>query len=150
MLDYPKLFAFFDEYIAHYKAFLQFEYLKLEMINNDDIEKLSSSLSREQALIMKTNSLEKKRLAILGEESGKTFQELIDSAPKWYQFRLTEKYNQLSEVIIKIKEINDTANIIVTERLNKIQKKVGELDTYDGKGTVSKEKVSHSALLKSV
>jgi hypothetical protein len=150
MLDYPKLFAFFDEYIEHYKTFLQFEYLKLEMINNDDIEKLSSSLSREQALIMKTNSLEKKRIDILGDEAGKTFQELIDSAPKWYQYRLTDKYNQLSEVVLKIKEINDTANVIVSERLNKIQKKVGELDTYDEKGTVSKEKISHSALLKSI
>ena len=149
MLDYPKLFAFFDEYIEHYKTFLQFEYLKLEMINNDDIEKLSASLSREQALIMKTNSLEK-TYRYSGDEAGKTFQELIDSAPKWYQYRLNDKYNQLSEIVLKIKEINDTANVIVSERLNKIQKKVGELDTYDERGTVSKEKISHSALLKSI
>ena len=64
MPDYNKLIAFFDEYITHYKEFLQFEYLKLDMINNNQIEKLSKSLSTEQALIMKTNRTLKAEYAL--------------------------------------------------------------------------------------
>ena len=80
MIDYFKLVRFFAEYTAHYKEFLEFEFKKLDMINNDKIEELSASLSVEQALIMKANSLENKRLAILGEDKDLTFKEIIDKA----------------------------------------------------------------------
>ncbi len=150
MPDYPKFFAFLDEYITHYKTFLEFEYSKLDLINKGEIEKLSNSLSKEQSLIMKSNAFETKRLKILGDDAGKTFDELIASAPKWYQHRLTVKHEELSEVVRKIKEINDTANVIITERLHKIEKKFGELDTYNNNGTVSHEKVSRTTMTKSV
>ena len=52
--DYFKLVRFFNEYIAHYKELLDFEYSKLDIINNDKIEELSRSLSKEQALIILT------------------------------------------------------------------------------------------------
>ena len=49
-------------------------------------------------------------------------------------------------MIYKIKEINDTANIIVSERLKKIRSTVGELDTYNGKGAVRKESAAGSKI----
>ena len=79
MPDYKKIIAFFDEYIRHYKAFLQFEYLKMDMINHNQIEKLSDSLSTEQALIMKTNSLENKRAKLLEGLEGKSFAEIAEN-----------------------------------------------------------------------
>lgn len=150
MLDYPKLFAFFDEYIQHYKVMLDFEYSKLDLINKNEIEQLSKSLANEQSLIMKTNAFEKKRVELLGDDASKTFAELIESAPKWYQHRLTCKHDELSEVVMKIKEINDTANVIISERLNRIDRKFGELDTYDNNGMVSHEKANRSSMIKSV
>lgn len=135
-MNYPDIIAFFDEYNAHYRDFLKFEYSKLDMINKDEIEKLSQSLSKEQAFIMKSNSLEARRIKLLGGE--KTFAELISDAPEEYKAKLNERYKALSEMIFKIKELNDTANIIVSERLKKIRARTTALDTYDGHGGVNK------------
>ncbi len=147
-MDYNALIAFFDEYNAHYKSFLKFEYSKLDMINKDEIEKLSASLSSEQAFIMKTNSLEKQRLALLGADNSKTFEQIVNDAPDEYKARLDEQRRTLSELIYKIKEINDTANIIVSERLKKIRSVTGELDTYNINGSVRKESASASTMFK--
>ncbi|MBP1545826.1 MAG: flagellar export chaperone FlgN [Oscillospiraceae bacterium] len=147
-MDYNALIAFFDEYNAHYKSFLKFEYSKLDMINKDEIEKLSASLSSEQAFIMKTNSLEKQRLALLGSDNSKTFEQIVNDAPDEYKARLDEQRRTLSELIYKIKEINDTANIIVSERLKKIRSVTGELDTYNINGSVRKESASASTMFK--
>ena len=35
MPDYKKLIVFFDEYIAHYREFLSFEYQKADMLNKN-------------------------------------------------------------------------------------------------------------------
>ena len=149
MPDYNKIIAFFDEYITHYKEFLQFEYLKLDMINNNQIEKLSKSLSTEQALIMKTNAYETKRVKLLEGMTG-TFAEIAANAPEEYGKRLTAQHKELSEIVFRIKELNDTANITVTERLKKIQRKTAELDVYDGKGTLKREHASRLAMSKNV
>ena len=147
-MDYNALIAFFDEYNAHYKSFLKFEYSKLDMINKDEIEKLSASLSSEQAFIMKTNSLEKQRLALLGADNSKTFEQIVNDAPDEYKARLDEQRRTLSELIYKIKEINDTANIRVSERLKTIRSVTGELDTYNINGSVRKESASASTMFK--
>ena len=146
-MDYNALIAFFDEYNAHFRSFLKFEYSKMDMLNKGNIEELSASLSTEQAFIMKSNSLEKQRLALLGENSTKTFEQIVSEAPEEYKARLDGQRVSLSEMIYKIKEINDTANIIVSERLKKIRSTVGELDTYNGRGTVKKESAAGSTIL---
>lgn len=150
MLDYVKITKFFDEYINHYKDFLKFEYFKLDMITKDEIEKLSNSLSTEQALIMKTNSYENRRIKLVGDNANMTFPELIDKAPEFYKKRLDSQYKELSELVFKIKELNDTANTIVTERLKRIQKRTAELDTYNGSGNVRREHSSRLFISKNV
>lgn len=150
MPDYRKIIAFFNEYIAHYREFLRFEYLKLDLINHGEIEKLSSALSSEQALIMKTNSLEGKRAKVLEGTNGVSFAELAENAPEEYREILTQQHQELSALIFKIKELNDTANVIVSERLRKIQKRTAELDVYDGRGTVKREHASRAAISKNV
>ncbi|MDD6990488.1 MAG: flagellar export chaperone FlgN [Oscillospiraceae bacterium] len=146
-MDYNALITFFDEYNAHFRSFLKFEYSKMDMLNKGNIEELSASLSTEQAFIMKSNSLEKQRLALLGENSTKTFEQIVSEAPEEYKARLDGQRVSLSEMIYKIKEINDTANIIVSERLKKIRSTVGELDTYNGRGAVKKESAAGSTIL---
>lgn len=150
MPDYNKIIAFFDEYIAHYREFLQFEYLKLDMLNHNQIEQLSSSLSKEQALIMKTNGYETKRLKVLEGTTGSTFAEIAENAPEEFREKLTAQHRELSEIVFRIKELNDAANITVTERLKKIQRRTAELDVYDGKGAVKREHASRLAISKNV
>ena len=149
MPDYNTITAVYDEYIAHYEDFLEFEYKKADLLGRGEIEKLSDSLATEQALIMKTNSLEGKRIKMLdGMES--TFSELAANAPEEYRGKLSEQHDRLSFLIYKIKEINDNANIIVSERLRKIQARTSELDVYDVKGTVRREHASGAAISKNV
>ena len=150
MPEYNKIVAFFDEYIAHYRDFLKFEYSKADMINKGEIEKLSKALSTEQALIMKTNSYETKRLKLLEGVSGTTFAEIAENAPEEYRQRLSDQHRELSELVFKIKELNDMANIIVSERLRKIQNKTAELDVYDGRGSLRREHASRAAISKNV
>lgn len=140
MLDYLKFLQFSEECNAHYRALLDFEYKKMKMIHEDDIDSLSKALAEEQALVMKSNSLEAKRAAILGEENvSKTFKDIVDEAPILYKRRLDLKYKELTELVYKIKELNDTASIIINERLKKLQNKrnKGDLDTYNVNGSVS-------------
>ena len=150
MPDYDKIVAFFDEYIVHYREFLSFEYSKLDMINKGEIEKLSSSLSSEQALIMKTNSYETKRMKLLEGMTDTSFEKIAKNAPGKYKERLSAQHEELSKLVFKIKELNDMANIIISERLRKIQKKTAELDVYDGKGSLKREHASKAAISKNV
>lgn len=148
--DYFKLVRFFNEYIVHYKELLDFEYSKLDMINNDKIEELSRSLSKEQALIMKSNSMEKKRIEILGDDKDLTFREIIEKAPISCKKRLEGQYEELSACVMKIKELNDLANVIITGRLKRVERKTAELDTYDGKGGLKTEHATRSAIMNKV
>ncbi len=145
-MDYSAVIAFFDEYNDHFRSFLKFEYSKLDMIHKGEIEKLTQALSSEQAFIMKSNSLENKRIKMLGEE--KTFADIIEEAPEKYRSTLNEQYKALSEMVYKIKEINDTANIIISERLKKISTGSRLNDsTYDGHGTLQKDFAAGSKVI---
>ena len=150
MPDYNKIVAFFDEYIVHYREFLKFEYSKADMINNGEIEKLSNALSTEQALIMKTNSYEARRTKLLEGVEGTTFAQIAENAPQEYRDRLSSQHEELSRLVFKIKELNDMANIIISEKLKKIQKKTSELDVYDGRGSLKREHASKAAISKNV
>ncbi len=149
MPDYKKIIMFFDEYIAHYRSFLKFEYAKADMINKGAIEQLSDSLTTEQALIMKTNTLESRRIKLV-EGCGDTFGDLVNGAPDEFREKLANQHKELSEIIYKIKEINDNAGVIVSERLKKIQKRTAELDVYDGRGALKREHATKSAISRNV
>ena len=137
MLDHQKMLDFFQEYISHYRELLRFENDKLQMIFDDDIEALNKSISKEQALIMKTNAFESKRIEILGiGNEKKTYKQIISEAPYEFQPRLNENYNELSKLIFQIKKINENAQEIVSQRLDIIQNVNSGLsvDTYNNKG----------------
>ena len=137
MLDYPKLLTFLDDYISHYMELLKFENNKLEMIITDNIKELNNAIGKEQALIMKTNSFEKKRFALLGNENkDKKFKEIIDETPYEFRPRLNQRYEKLSKLILEIKKINENTQEIVSQRLALINvtNKENTSDTYTKKG----------------
>ena len=87
---------FFNDYNAHFKELMDFEYKKLDMINNDRIEELSNILSTEQALIMRTDTLEKKRLELMGDNKDCTFADIIAVAPVSCKARLIRSSSRMS------------------------------------------------------
>lgn len=141
---------FFNDYNAHFKELMDFEYKKLDMINNDRIEELSNILSTEQALIMRTDTLEKKRLELMEGNKECTFADIIAAAPVSCKARLEEQYKELAEYVGKIKELNDLANVIITGRLRRVEQKTAELNTYDDKGGVKTEYAAKASISQNV
>ena len=148
MKDFQKFQSFMNEYNSHYRELLSFETKKLRLIADDDIDELRKSLNAEQAMIMKTNSLEKKRMELLsnGDEK-KTMRELIEEAPNDIKGSLTNSYNELSKLIFQIRKINVNAQEIVSQRLNILEEiKSGTINTYT-KGGVKKHQSDVSSTL---
>lgn len=154
MLDYNLLINFFDEYINHYKELLSFENKKLEYIMSNDVTELSNCLGKEQALIMKGNSLETKRISLLEKQGVKDlkFKDLIEDAPKQYSFKLSNRFNELSKYVMEVKRINDEALGVVKTRLFTIEQKLskGTNDLYDGKGDKKHTSNMFSSLAKNI
>ena len=86
----------------------------------DDIDWLTESLNDEQAYIMKSRSLEEKRLAIfrgLGIED-KKLSELMGEAPEEYKPKIGMLTAQLTELVENIKELNTQTTEIVKRKLD--------------------------------
>lgn len=136
MADFYALTRFFTEYNAYFKEFLDFEYKKLRLLNEGEIKAIAELLPREQAYIMQTNAYEAKRLNLLGDDKTLTFDQLIDKAPASCKQRLEQQHEELSNLVLKIKDINDTINVVINGRLKHIEKKSSVPGTYDDKGSV--------------
>ncbi len=149
-MDYFALVRFLSDYINQYNDLLTFEYKKLDLINHNQIQELSNILSTEQALIMKINSMESKRLKLLEGSSCKNFKEIIESSPVSCKKRLEVQYNDLSSAVYKIKELNDMANIIISNRLKRVERRTAELDTYNESGTVKTSYAANMSISKNV
>lgn len=137
MLDYEQLVEFINEYNAHYRELLSFETEKFRLVAMDDVEALNKSLSREQALIMKSGVFEKRRFEILSDEKEKTFPEIIEESPDKYKGRLTDGYNELRKLVFRIKTINDDAREIISKRLSVLESVSGlggYVNSYDNGG----------------
>ena len=137
MLDYEQLVEFINEYNAHYRELLSFETEKFRLVATDDVEALNKSLSREQALIMKSGVFEKRRFEILSEDKDKTFPEIIEGSPAKYKGQLSSGYNELKKLVFRIKEINDDAREIISKRLSILEGASGGggfVSSYDNGG----------------
>ncbi len=151
MPDYNTIISFFDEYISHYRELLSFENQKFEYIITNKVSELGNCLSKEQALIMKGNSLETKRVSLLEKEglAGMKFKELVDSAPEQYAVKIKSRFNELSKYISEVKRINDEAMGLVRSKLAVIESKLPTGNTYDGKGD-RKSTINSSSLTRNI
>ncbi len=86
----------------------------------DDLEWLTDSLNDEQAFMMKSRSLEEKRLALfkgLGI-SGRKLSDLAEEAPEEYRPKLRMLTEQLTETVEKITDLNKQTTEIVKRKLD--------------------------------
>ena len=103
-----------------YRELHMFLMKKHTKILEDDLEWLTNSLNDEQAYIMKSQSLENKRLQLfqgLGI-ADKKLNDLIDEAPEDYKAKLKLLGVQLTELVDSIKEMNAQTNEIVKRKLD--------------------------------
>lgn len=103
-----------------YRELSMFLMKKHTKILEDDLEWLTNSLNDEQAYVMKSQSLENKRLELfkgLGI-ADKKLTELIEEAPEDYRPKLRLLGTQLTELVDSIKEMNEKTNEIVKRKLD--------------------------------
>ena len=105
----------------------------------DDLEWLTDSLNDEQAFLMKSKSLEEKRLTLfkgLGI-ADKKLSELAEDAPEDYKPKIRNLAGQLIELVDSIKDINEKTTEVVKRKLDnqrEFVQRAGILDkpeTYD-------------------
>ena len=122
-----------------YRELTVFLMKKHTKILQDDLEWLTSSLNEEQAFVMKSQSLETKRLALfegLGIKD-KKLQELIEEAPESYKPKLKLLAEQFIDLIDNIRTMNEQTNELVKRKLDNQEefvKQAGILnrpETYD-------------------
>ncbi len=122
-----------------YRELTVFLMKKHTKILQDDLDWLTNSLNEEQAFVMKSQSLENKRLALfegLGIKD-KKLQELIEEAPDEYKSKMKLLSQQFIELIDNIREMNEQTNEIVKRKLDNQEqfvKQAGILnkpETYD-------------------
>lgn len=106
--------------VDFYRELTIFLMKKHTKILADDINWLTDSLNDEQAYIMKSRSLEEKRLALfrgLGIAE-KRLDELSGEAPEDYRPKIKMLSEQLSELVGNIKELNEQTTEIVKRKLD--------------------------------
>ena len=106
--------------VDFYRDLTVFLMKKHTKILEDDLEWLTDSLNDEQAYLMKSRSLEEKRLALfkgLGIED-KKLSELSEEAPEEYKAKINMLSRQLTEIIEKIKELNTETTEMVKRKLD--------------------------------
>ena len=106
--------------VDFYRDLTVFLMKKHTKILQDDLEWLTNSLNDEQAFVMKSRSLEDKRLALfkgLGIEN-KKLSELADDAPDEYKAKIGMLSKQLTALVENITEINKETTEIVKRKLD--------------------------------
>lgn len=106
--------------VDFYRELTIFLMKKHTKILADDLGWLTDSLNDEQAYVMKSRSLEEKRIALfegLGI-GGKSLSELSNEAPDEYKAKITMLANQLRELVDSIKQINDETTELVKRKLD--------------------------------
>lgn len=106
--------------VDFYRELTVFLMKKHTKILADDLEWLTDSLNDEQAFLMKSRSLEDKRLALfkgLGID-GIKLKDLAEQAPEDYKPKMNMLSRQLTELIDNITELNAQTTEIVKRKLD--------------------------------
>lgn len=138
-LAYNELLDFYGKYISYYRELLAFENKKFSLVLEDNIAMLEKALEDEQALMMRGDAYEKKRIKLqmdmgLGE---RTFEEIIAVCPEAYKLKFAAVNQELTTVVFEIKKINLLGNELVREKLEtiaQITNKNKGAQTYDRSG----------------
>lgn len=125
--------------VDFYRELIVFLMKKHTKILADDLEWLTDSLNDEQAFLMKSRSLEEKRLALfsgLGIED-KKLSELADDAPDEFKPKIRMLSGQLSDIINRVTSLNAETTEAVKRKLDNQKELVARAgilekpETYD-------------------
>lgn len=103
-----------------YRELHKFLMKKHTKILDDDLEWLTDSLNTEQAYVMKSQSLEKKRQALFQGLciADRKLSEMMDEVPEGCRAKMKQLSMQLADLVDNIREINEQTNEIVKRKLD--------------------------------
>ena len=106
--------------VDFYRELTVFLMKKHNKILEDDLDWLTESLNKEQAYVMKSRSLEDKRISLfegigLG---GMKLSEITENSPEEYRPKIRMLSGQLTELIDGIKNLNAETNEVVKRKLD--------------------------------
>lgn len=118
-----ELVLFLEHFLDFYKNFLQMEAEKYEDISHNNLAKLNQYVKDEQAYMLKSKGLELERDKLVAQTGvpKATFRELIPLCDKTVQAHLQEIYDELSNVLLDLKETNTRCNYIAELRLHRVE-----------------------------
>lgn len=125
-----------DETISHYRELMRFEVEKLKLISSDNVDELMLSLSKEQALVMKSTSLENKRIKLFSELgiANITLTELVENSPNESKVQMKTLHKDFTELVNEVKRINDNISEIAKEKLKHVNEYLSRSGTASSQG----------------
>lgn len=125
--------------VDFYRELMVFLMKKHDKILEDDLDWLTESLNTEQAYVMKSRSLEDKRLALFNGLGlgGMKVSEITENAPEDFRPKMKMLAGQLTELVDGIRGLNEKTNEVVKRKLDnqrEFVKRAGILEkpeTYD-------------------
>lgn len=100
-----------EKSVAHLQSMMAVEQEKRQALLEQDAERLENVLQRQQAMLMQTENLEKKRLAAQEAAgfAGMNGKEILAAAGDADKAALEETFHRLGDAATELRELNKTA-----------------------------------------
>ncbi|MCI1965306.1 MAG: flagellar protein FlgN [Oscillospiraceae bacterium] len=114
-----RLISYFKRLLDFYREFLEFETKKHGYLEQDRLDQLDACMKREQAFVLKARGLEQERAAIMQNTPTPSarFREIIPLFPSGCRQQIETLYENLSSVLVKLKETNRKSNLLTEQKL---------------------------------
>lgn len=131
-MDKKVLYDFLNDYTKFWEEVLVEEKEKLKNISSGNVELVEKSINDQQAVIMKINNMEDKRIKLLEEVNlkDKTFKEVVMQASEEYKPQLLKNLETFEKTFEDIKYYNDKCKEIAKSHLDYIGANTEKENTY--------------------
>ncbi|MBW7573343.1 flagellar protein FlgN [Caproiciproducens faecalis] len=147
-----KLLQFLSEYLDFYKNFLQIETEKYDDLSNSKVETIDAHVKTEEAFMLKSRGLEAEREKLVSQTGNPkaTFRQLIDLFEPSLRPKAKEIFDELSQVMLNLKEINLRCNNLTELKLHRIQTDLNRLTNHPELQKVYASKLGEGAVPPSI
>ena len=128
-----ELLSYFERCLVFYESFLQIETNKYNDVVNDILSALDQHVREEQAYMLRAKGLEMERGKLVAqiENPEANFRELIPLLDDSVREQAKKHYENLSAVLLDIKEVNQRCNQLTELKLHQVQNYLKNLDNQD-------------------
>lgn len=118
-----QLLHFFQNYLLFYKEFLSIEAEKFEDLSRNNLRSLDDRVKQEQAYLLKLRGLEIEREKLVGKtgDPKTTFRQLIPLFDEPYRKEIKAIYDELSNVLLDLREMNRRCNYLTEIKLHNVE-----------------------------